>query len=411
MSGSGSMRPDHGSLVPWQLVAAPAAVALLAEALAWVLLAFEPLGPWYGRPGVLVAVHLFTLGTLAASVLGYGWQLALVVTAAPPPAWWERLARVSNLVFFVGLSLLCLGMLRLPSVLAALGAGALAAALLLRSAAVLWVLLRARGQGPARLWLVAAELSLLAGLVLGGLLVAGRLGAPVLADPFVGIAWHGSLLLLGWIGGWVGGLSTVLLPMFAVAPTPSPRATSLAALLWYAGLWTGQPWLWGGGALLLFLALASSLRRRVAQLSPGLLLAAVGLASLLLVGVLAGMGAGHLAGVAALTLCVLPVLRGVGLRIGPFLIWASVLGPFGRRAPPVARLCTDRARWSSALLALSGGLVVTASWGWNLDPLWRVGAALGAVGALVHAGLLFAAAIRAVLERNRLLALPGTEAT
>ncbi|MEY3214513.1 MAG: hypothetical protein RIT28_4994, partial [Pseudomonadota bacterium] len=207
------------------MVIPPVAVALVAEPLAWLLLAWPGVldgAAWYGRSGLLVAVHLITVGTLMMAIVGLGWQLVPVVTAQSPPPGWARLAAVCDALILGGGVGLMLG-LGWPQGLGALGgigAAGLILGLLLRALGVLRALSRAKGRRVTRLWLVLAELSGLAGLTLGALLYSGRAGFWFVLPPVTGIAHHAALLLLGWVGGWMLGLGGLLLPMFSLSAEP-----------------------------------------------------------------------------------------------------------------------------------------------------------------------------------------------
>lgn len=407
------MQADPRLLLPGRLVAVPVAAAVVAEALAWALAAAPgTLSPaWYAVPRLLAAVHLLTLGALSLSIVGFGWQLVPVVTAEAPPPWFVGLARWVNRLAVPGGGLLCLGMLALPPhPVAAVGAALLVGALLLRSGAVALLLLRARGRPAVRGWLVAAELCLVVGLGLGASLLAGRLGHPLLPDPIGGIGWHAALLLLGWVGGWIGGLGSVLLPMFAVAPTPRSGALAAAGVLWFGGLATGQALVWGLGAVVLVATLLWSVHQRVQRrLSVGIATAVCGLVGLLaLVGV-SGRSPGPTLAAVALVLFVLPVLRGVTLRIGPFLLWSHQLAQDLRRAPPVASLTPPPLVLAAGALAVLGGALVVGGLVSHHFAVGRLGAALAFLGTLAHGAVLITAAVRATLARNRLDALGGTE--
>lgn len=403
------MRPDGDTLVPGGLVAWPAAAALVAEGVAWCLLLGGVPSAWYGLPHVLAAIHLLVLGALGVSVVAYGWQLVPVVTAQAPPGWWSPLARAVNGGLVVGVATLCAGMALLPSWLAVAGGALVALSLVVRSAAVTAVLIRASGRVAQRLWLIAAELCLLAGLGLGALLLSGRMGAPVLESPLPGISWHASVLLLGWIGGWVAGVGSILLPMFAVAPPPRSWALGAAGLAWYAGLALGAPWIWAAGAVLLLGGFGHSLARRVGAPSAGVWVAGLGLSGLLVVAALALRSMGAAAVVAIIALVALPVLRGVSLRIGPFLVWAHQLAGFGARAPAVASLVPGWAPWVAGPAALVAGALVVLGVALDARLATVVGAGIAVVGVLTQAGVLGGAWVRAVRARARLDAIPGME--
>jgi hypothetical protein len=406
------MRPDRGTMVAGRLVAVPAGAAVLSELLAWGLLALPGTltAGWYGNPRLLVAVHLLTLGTLALSIVGFGWQLVPVVTAAAPPRWWSAAAATLSAVIIAGVALLCVGMLWLPAPLAGLGGALVIGGLVLRALLVGAVLLGASGRRAVRGWLLGAECCLLAGLALGGALLAGRLGHPLLDNPITGIGWHATLLLLGWIGGWIGGMATVLLPMFAVSAPPRPALVALAGGLWFAGLLTGVSALWAAGAALLAGGLLWSLHGRVQRrLSPGLLTAALGLAGLLLLGGLAGRADGVTLAATGLALFALPVLRGVALRIAPFLLWSHHFSDRMTDAPPVAALLWHRGAWAAGLLSVLGGALLLAGLIGTRWDLARLGAALALLGSIAHAGVLLNALVRTAVISSRQDAIPGME--
>ncbi len=404
---------DTHALVPGRLVAVPAGAAVVAEVLAWGLLVLPgTLGPsWYGNPRLLAAVHLLTVGALAMSILGFGWQLVPVLTAAPPLRGWIPAARWINRLCIAGAALLCVGMLWLPAPLAGLGGGLLIAGLLARTGAVVWALMAASGRRAQRGWLLAGELCLLAGLALGGSLLLGRLGWPILSDPISRIAPHARLLLLGWVGGWIGGLSVVLLPMFAVAPAPRPVLIAAAGLAWFAGVLLGSAALWGLGAALLVGGLLHAMHRRVQRrMGPGILTAMFGLTAMIGLAVLGLRGGGVSELAAALVLAMLPVLRGVGLRIGPFLLWTHRFTGRITSAPSVAALIPARAALAAGGLAVLGGALVVAGISGERWSLAQLGAGAALVGAVCHAVVLLTAIGRGWRLQHRSDALPGMEA-
>lgn len=410
------MTPDRQTLVSPGLVAPPVLVALLAEVAAWAL-ALRPgvLGPgfWYGRGDLLAAVHLVTVGTLALAITGTGWQLVPVVAAQAPSPRWAAVARLVNGAVILGLVLLVAGFLRHGPWLLG-GAALLVGGLLLRSSAVVSALVRASGRRAVRGWLLAAEASLVAGLVLAGILAAERAGAVplVLPDRIAGIGLHAALLLGGWVGGWMVGLGSLLLPMFAVAPEPRPPVLAVAGALWFGGLSLQQPVLWALGALLAALALLHSLARRVRrQVEPGLVGAAVALGSLffLALGLLLGPEPAPFVA-AALLLWALPFLRGVALRILPFLTWVHAVGDQGASAPPVAALVPARLPALAVASGLMAGLAVLSGQLLARPELSSGGAVLGLLGALAAALLFLLSAFRAWRLRQRTHALPGMEA-
>ena len=409
------MIPDAATLVPLRRVLPPMAAALLAEPLGWAVVAWPgTLGAsWMGRPRLVVAVHLLTVGTLLLSVLGAGWQLLPVDTTRPLSPGVQRAAGAINGAALAGAALL-VGGLSASATAAAAAAGLLIAALLARSGLVVSALVRGRGRVAMRAWLLGAEVCLWAGVGLGAALVANRLGLQWLPDHYGGIGLHASALLGGWVTGWILGLGGLLLPMFGVAPEPPSAASAAAAGLLFGGLVLQVGALWAAGAALAAALLGWSLHRRAKRaLGPGLAGASLGLAGL---GVTAGLAAwadhppGMLAVAAGLALFALPVLRGVALRILPFLAWAHAFGGELRGAPAVAALVPARAAWVSVGLSLAGGLGVVGGLAAGQIGVVRVGAMALALCGITHLGVALTIGRRAALYALRRGAVAGTEA-
>lgn len=400
--------PDRSTLAPAGRVLGALVLAAAFECAGWILAAGPGVlpGGWYGRAALLQAVHAVTLGALALSVTGAGWQLVPVVIARP---WSPRLAPWVNGGLILGILLLLPGFSRPGGAVGALGVTLVLASLLLRSILVLPPVLRASGRVAPRIWLLGAELSLWAGLGWGLALWLGRAGHPVVMDPVGGVGWHARLLLGGWLAGWMVGTGSLLIPMFAISREPNSRWMSVSAALWAAGLATGLSPLWalgllGGGAGLLR-SLARGVRVGGALAQTGL--GVVGVGAFAALGAL-GLLAPDLAVAGGLCLGALPLLRGVAQRIVPFLAWTHAYGARLRGAPPVARLAGERLGIVAGALEVLGGALITLSRG--LDPrLGTPGALLGALGALLHLSLLVRACGLGWLGYNRGQALAGTE--
>lgn len=137
------MIADQSTLAPPGRTLLPLLLGALFELLAagFALAALEP--GWYGRPGLLRATHALTLGALALSIVGAGWQLVPVITAAP---WRARLAPVVNGALIVGLVLMLVGFGAPGSSWGHAGAGLACGALMLRSLGVTRALGRAQGR-------------------------------------------------------------------------------------------------------------------------------------------------------------------------------------------------------------------------------------------------------------------------
>ena len=404
------MRPEQ--LAPWPRVLLPLALALVAEAGAWLLIALQEqvqLAAWFGHPGLLMATHLVTLGVLALAIQGAGWQLVPVLTARPAAPLFHKASGALNVLLILAIPLMLVGFSWLPWV-GVVGATMALSALLLRSLLVLPELWRSQVRPLPRLWLLFAELSLWAGVLIGGALYLARVGHPLLSDHLGGLERHAALLLAGWVGGWALGLGSLLLPMFSVAPEPRPWLLASALPLWFGGLALGWTPAWSAGAVLVVLALLDALRRRIKRkLEPGLLLAAGALALLSLLALGAPWLPGPLVVAAGLGLLALPFLRGVFLKIGPFLAWAH--STEGLRGPlPEAPALNGGVAVLAVLGSLIAGILLIAG---LLGSWWiaRLGGLFGAIAAIAA----LAAFLRTVASlwqaRRARSALPGMEST
>ena len=230
-------RPRHaflsgatGRLLPLTVPFRFFAAAVAFHVLAWLaLLAGAVQAPRFagGLGWPLAALHLVTLGVLAMTAIGASLQLTPVATRQP-----VRGARLAAAIFWLyapGVAAVALGMgAVLPWLLAA---GALAVALALVGYA--WLLgcnlHGARGMPGVVAHGWAALASLVATLVTASSLALAYAGVVVLARP-VAIALHVVLAAYGFMGMLSLGLSTLLLPMFALASAPDER--------WVLGSWT-----------------------------------------------------------------------------------------------------------------------------------------------------------------------------
>lgn len=388
--------------VPAGHVLVPLLVAAACEAVAWGLLATAPAGSgWFGDPRLLAGVHALTVGVVALSLVGAGWQLVPVVTVRP----WGRFypAPLVNGLLVLALPFLLVGFWR-PGT-AVLAALPVLLALGLRLLAVVGAL--RHGERPVhRAWLLLAEHAAAVGLTYGVLLWLARSGTAMGIDPWSGVHRHAALLLGGWVGGWIVGVGALLLPMFAVAREPSPVLLGVAGAAWFGGLALGWAPLWAAGAGVAALLLLGTLLTGAKRGAP-LLQAGVGTGGLLVAGGLVAAGRAEAAVTVALVLGVLPLVRGVAQRIVPFLAWTAWLAHAPSWAPAAGALLPARGAAIQAGLSLLGGL------GWalaraSIPALAAPAAALLLAGALLHLGLLGVALARASRARLALDALPGT---
>lgn len=196
------------------------------------LLAWQPeamLTRWH--PAALAAVHLFALGGLMPVMLGALLQFMPVACGLvlPTRRWLESLI-LGGLM--AGAGLLAAGFLSGRA-----GAMAAAGALLLTSLSVaglrlahaLWRQPRANAlQAALRRSTLALGMTMGFGAVLLGILILGwNLPLVVLVD------WHALWGIAGWVGGLIGSVATVVVPMFHVSqPYPGHWNLALRTLPW-----------------------------------------------------------------------------------------------------------------------------------------------------------------------------------
>jgi len=391
--------------------------AAVFHALAWLALAAgaSQWADWNGGLGwPLAALHLVTLGTLVTSAIGASLQLLPVATRQPVR--WPRLAALLWWLYLPGMVLLAAGMGWTRPAWMAAGAALLIAVLAVWGVLLALNLRGARGMPGVVLHGWGAVVSLLVLITTAAALVALWNGVP-LAPRDGARALHGAAGVLGVMGLLVLGLSTILLPMFALAPVPEEGvqlrsgAAACAALLLMAAAaflpaaseatlalrWAAL--LTAAGALALHVR---AMRRLLADgmrsdLGRSGRLFHIGWASAALALVFAAIGLarapggdsapwGALAVLAALGGWLLSSLFGVLQRILPFLASLHAARTAGRRPPTPSALTAEaplrvhEVAHVAALLLLAVALVTRS-------PAWLLAAtACGLAGALAFLG-------------------------
>ncbi|MDP6706699.1 MAG: hypothetical protein QF893_10180 [Alphaproteobacteria bacterium] len=410
--------------IPFRFFAAAAAFHLAAWAL--VLANADALADFAPGPGpILGAVHLLTLGVLVMTAMGASLQLLPVASMTPVGG--AGVCRLLWWLYTPGVAVLSAGMAGGIWWLLMTGAGLALAGIAIYAVLLGRNLIQAQSLGivVAHAW--AALAALLALALLGGLLLAdwqhGLLNdAPAMTGVHMVVAIYGFMSLLAL------GFSHILVPMFALAPTPpsGPAAIALAlavaavigasaalvgdlgwglAAAGLAGLAAAGLYLW-----LMWRALGARMRKR---LDPAFRLIRLGWVLLpvsILTGVAAGLGA--LGGRGAILFAVLALLGwlssflfGVLHRILPFLaaMHASTrAGPtptVSQLAPPVA-ITLHGGCHAAAMLLLLLGIAFEATW------IVRLAAAFGLLGALAFAWLYVAVVRRLVTARGEAPAVP-----
>ncbi|MBF0356797.1 MAG: hypothetical protein HQL43_16340 [Alphaproteobacteria bacterium] len=378
--------------------------AIFFHILAWLVLALLA-KPSQGLTWpVLAALHLITLGVLAMVATGASFQLLPVAT--------KRSVRSPNLcrsIFWMiagGVLAFALGLLSELPWLVAIGGVSVALGLVVTAVLLADNLLGVDDMPVVTGHAWIATLSLVAVEALGGVLalnlVFGFLGA---RSPLV--LAHGLLATFGFMGMLASGLSTILLPMFALSLAPSERLGRMALacngtglLLAVAGALVEQPYLMAlGGALglcgmgLLGWSLVQMFKKRMRKRTGFFFLPIWTGAALAPVSILSGLAALFdlfpNAGLLFIWLTVagwlLTFLLGVLQRIMPFLASMHSATPFGR-TPLLSQLMAEGLTKTHfvfhliALVAVGAGLVLDS------QILVRLGAVSGLLGALAFAG-------------------------
>jgi hypothetical protein len=397
----------HGRLLPASIPFRYFAAAVFFHCAAWAMLLAGAggLGDFEGGLGLpLAAVHLLTIGVLTITAMGASFQLLPVATVQPLGRLWP-----SRLAFWLaapGVVVLVYG-LAVGAVSALLAGGAaVVGALLVFSAVIAENLWRARSMPLVAAHGWAALGSLLAILILAGLL-AGNHTLELLDDHQAAAVAHFHLAAFGFMGLLALGFSYVLVPMFALSRPPEPRfgwaslalamiglaLTASGALMRMAEL-QGLAAVSGLGAVVLHLEAmrrvwASRMRKRMGlsfvlvRIAWIMLAASLGLGLALAAGVAIRAGT-TLFGLLVLVGWLLTFLLGILQRILPFL--ASMhFGKAHRRPPLVSELTpelplkTHAACHLAALVLLAAGIVMGSS------RIVQAGAATGLVGSLAFA--------------------------
>ncbi len=382
--------------------------AVLFHLLAWLALLYAApsLSDFAGGLGwTLAALHLLTLGVLLMTAMGASLQLLPVATRQPvtPTRWpYELLWGGCTLAVLM----VVVGMGYAEPRLLWPGALLLAAALLFYLALLLRNLRGAKGMGlvVAHGW--AAALALLV-LLASGLSLAGTYSGVVLLDRQSGIGLHVSFAAYGFMGLLVMGFSYILVPMFALADSPSVAWSRLSLGLALAALLLALPVLLGWLPTALFalsvaLALASflihvALMERALRtgmrraLGSSFVLVRIGWATLaaslaLALALELGLKLARAPALLGLLMIggLLTLLLGMLSRIVPFL--AAMHAGAGMRRPPTPSNMTLQRPLTIHLLSHSAALLLLTL-GVLLDSLWllRLAALLGALGAGAYA--------------------------
>lgn len=402
--------------------------AVVLHLLAWgaLLSGAEALAGFGGGLGpVFAALHLTTLGVLATVAVGASLQLLPIATRQPVRAvgaakllWWFLVP--GTLLFALGADLYAPRVMAPGAALALLG-------LLLYGALLFGNLRRAQGLRVVILhgWAALGALALAAAT---GLALVARYEHGLALDHAAFRGAHLVLAAYGFMGLLALGISQFLLPMFALAPAPAPRAARIALALACTGILLAALALLAGparaglaagagfglaAALLHVGSMEAALAKRVPRpLGPAFLLVRVSWACLVAsLALAAWIALGNapervevLFGVLLVPGWLLTFVLAVLQRIVPFL--ATVHAGGGRRPAPLVSELTPQAPLAVHRLlhlAALAGLVAAALTG-------MAGLAQAAAAAGLAAAAAFAVFFVSTLLRLREARLPGAPA-
>ncbi|MDK9720855.1 MAG: hypothetical protein OEL53_06690 [Rhodospirillales bacterium] len=389
-----------GRLLPPDIPFRFFATALFFHILAWAVLFLQSKDAGGLSWPMLSALHLITLGVLAMTAAGASFQLLPVATKRGVRA--EGLCRLVYWLLVAGVALFTGALVHDLPGLAALGGGLAALALFGMAILLIDNLMGVEDMPVVTGHAWAATLSLLTVEVMGGIL-ALNLAFGFLENRGNLVRAHGILALFGFMGMLAQGFSTILLPMFALAPAPSEKPARIALFCNALGLLCAvvgallevRPLLVAGGLLgilgmaVLGWSLLAVYKKRLRKRTGFFFLPIwTGLAMgplAILCGLAALFDLFANAGVLFLWVSVagwlLTFLMGVLQRIMPFLASMHSVTAMGR-TPLLSQLMAEG--WAKAHFALHLTAVISVGAGLVVEsPLAvRLGAAAGLLGAL-----------------------------
>lgn len=390
-------------LLPFMFMAA----GVFFHIAAWAALAWAaPDVPSYagGSGPVLAAIHVLTLGVFAVTAMGAALQLLPVATGIAPRSLLP--ARISWWLIVPGLAVLAGGFFVSASGIMMAGAIPVVLALMI-FAAVVGDILRCSASlriTVAFIWLALVSLGILTVLGLGLIEDFDRALFP---DHQIAGLLHMIFAVYGFMGMLAFGISSILVPMFALSPAPPARDAWISFALSIAALLSALAGLMVWNQIVLLLAvglgiaaagihlrtmkwsLANGMRKNlglsfvVIKLGWAMLVFSLLLAAALVLGLL-GPNGPALFGFVTLYGWLLTFLAGILQRIIPFLA-AMNMSKRSRKPPRLSELAKD---WTlRAHLLCHGTALFLCLIGIALDMSVAVsiGAAFGIVGAIFFA--------------------------
>jgi hypothetical protein len=359
-------------------------------------------------PSALALTHLIALGFLTQVMLGALFQmLPVLIGARVPGATW--IAPLVQGCLILGTLALVAGLQWGGAVWLSLGAGALAVGLAVFIGAAGVALVHGRGAPRTLQAMRLALFGLLMTGLLGMLLVAGLLGAPI-GGLTAWVDLHLGWAFLGWVGMLILGVGYQVVPMFHVTPAYPVWLARPAAWLILSGLLIATAFtllglsglaVWGFGPAVGVLAVFAvvTLERQRRRERPRIDVTLLHWWSAMLSALLAALvwlfgGRPELIGVLALIGVGLGLPSGMLFKIMPFLSWFHLqhrqvaARRFDIRLPHMQAFIPER--WARVQFGLHLGalLALTLAAIWP-DKTWSAGlVALGGLMMMSAAALL-----------------------
>jgi len=248
--------------IPFRFFGA-AIVFHVAAWLALVMAADEVPGFSGGLGMPLAALHLLTLGVLAATAIGAAFQLLPVATRQPLTAVWPT--RLAFWLFVPGVLAMGHGMGAIHLPVLAAGGGLVSAGLVVFALITAGNLRRAKDLRlvAAHGWVAVAALAAMLAL---GLMLVADFHAALLPDHGAAALAHLILAGYGFMGMLALGFSHILVPMFVLSPAPPTWLGRTQLLLSILGLVLGVVGALAGNTPLLAAAGLSGLAAAAAYL-------------------------------------------------------------------------------------------------------------------------------------------------
>lgn len=231
MNGGMILAGAAGRLLPASLPFRFFVAAVYFHLVAWgalALAAFDVIDFVGGLGAPLVAIHAATLGVFCMAAMGATFQLLPVATRAPIGALWKP--KLIFILMIIGVHQLLVGMFGGAMVMLKPGAILVAVALayfILLTAGNL----RAAPQSNVAIAYAWVAIMALLALAVTGVLIAFDFDLGWLSDHSAVVGMHLAFGIFGFFGILIFGFSTILLPMFALAPSPKTSRARLVLAL------------------------------------------------------------------------------------------------------------------------------------------------------------------------------------